>query len=81
MNLSDSRITAARALVICTVLVAVCYVNALPNAFILDDVLIVAGNEHIRHIAPFQLLLQSYWGELNHAGIYRPLTIFSFASR
>ena len=79
MNLSDSRITPARALVICTVLVAVCYVNALPNAFILDDVLIVAGNEHIRHIAPFQLLLQSYWGDLNHAGIYRPLTIFSFS--
>jgi hypothetical protein len=79
VNLSNSRITPARALVICTVLVAVCYVNALPNAFILDDVLIVAGNEHIRHIAPFQLLLQSYWGDLNHAGIYRPLTIFSFS--
>ena len=79
MNLPDSRITPARALVICTVLVAVCYVNALPNAFILDDVLIVAGNEHIRHISPFQLLLQSYWGDLSHAGIYRPLTIFSFS--
>jgi tetratricopeptide (TPR) repeat protein len=79
VNLSNSRITPARALVICTVLVAVCYVNALPNAFILDDVLIVAANEHIRHIAPFQLLLQSYWGDLNHAGIYRPLTMFSFS--
>ena len=79
MNLPDSRISPARALVICAVLVAVCYVNALPNAFILDDVLIVAGNEHIRHISPFQLLLQSYWGDLNHAGIYRPLTILSFS--
>jgi protein O-mannosyl-transferase len=79
VNLSINRITPARALVICTVLAAVCYINALPNAFILDDVLIVAGNEHIRHIAPFQLLLQSYWGDLTHAGIYRPLTIFSFS--
>jgi hypothetical protein len=79
VNLSDSRITAGRALIICAVLVAVCYANALPNAFILDDILIVAANEHIRHIDPLHFLFQSYWGDQNHAGIYRPLTIFTFS--
>jgi tetratricopeptide (TPR) repeat protein len=71
--------TAARALVLCLTLVAVCYANSLSNAFILDDILIVAANERIRHIQPVQFLFQPYWGDLNHAGIYRPLTIFSFS--
>src|SRR5438045_2413890 len=44
----DKRITPARALIVCLVLVAVCYANSLPNAFILDDILIVAANERIR---------------------------------
>jgi tetratricopeptide (TPR) repeat protein len=76
---SNSWITPGRALVVCAVLVAVCYANSIPNAFILDDVLIVAANERIRHIDPFHLLIQSYWGDLTHAGIYRPLTIFTFS--
>jgi protein O-mannosyl-transferase len=68
-----------RALILCLVLAAVCYTNSIPNAFILDDILIVAANERIRNIEPFHFLSQSYWGDLNHAGIYRPLTIFSFS--
>jgi tetratricopeptide (TPR) repeat protein len=68
-----------RALILCLVLVAVCYANSITNAFILDDILIVAANERIRHIEPFHFLLQSYWGDLTHQGIYRPLTIFSFS--
>ncbi len=79
MNLSIKRITGARALIVCAALAAVCYANSLSNAFILDDVLIVAANEHIRHIQPLHVWVQSYWGDLNHAGIYRPLTIFSFS--
>jgi hypothetical protein len=79
VNLLDRHITPAKALIVCVVLVAVCYANSLPNAFILDDVLIVAANEHIRHIDPVHFLFQSYWGDLNHAGIYRPLTIFTFS--
>jgi tetratricopeptide (TPR) repeat protein len=59
-------------------LVAVCYANSITNAFILDDNLIVAANERIRHIDPLQFLFQSYWGDLNKA-VYRPLTIFTFA--
>jgi protein O-mannosyl-transferase len=76
---ANRRITSGRALIICAVLVAICYANSLPNAFILDDVLIVAANENIRHITPIHFLSQAYWGDLNHAGIYRPLTIFSFS--
>src|SRR5262245_8536949 len=80
VNLSNNYKTATRALVLCLVLVAVCYSNSIPNAFILDDVLIVGANERIRHIDPLHFLFQSYWGDLNHAGIYRPLTIFTFSA-
>src|SRR6516164_4643249 len=68
-----------RALILCLVLVAVAYANSVTNAFILDDILIVAANERIRHIDPVHFLFQPYWGDLDHAGIYRPLTIFSFS--
>jgi hypothetical protein len=70
---------AAWALILCLLLVGVCYANSISNAFILDDILVVAANERIRHIEPLHLLFQSYWGDLNHAGIYRPLTIFTFS--
>src|SRR5215470_16094079 len=73
VNLFDKQVTKTRALIICAVLVAVCYANSIQNAFILDDILIVAANERIRHIEPFHFLLQSYWGDLTHQGIYRPL--------
>jgi len=76
---SNNGITGGRALLVCAALVAVCYANSISNAFILDDILVVAANERIRHIQPFHFLTQSYWGDLNHAGIYRPLTIFTFS--
>ena len=79
MNLFNNGHTTTRVLVLCLLLVAVCYANSITNAFILDDILIVGANERIRHIEPVQFLFQSYWGDLNHAGIYRPLTIFSFS--
>jgi tetratricopeptide (TPR) repeat protein len=79
VNLFDNQNTAARSLLLCLLLVAVCYANSIPNAFILDDILIVGANERIRHIDPLHFLFQSYWGDLNHAGIYRPLTIFTFS--
>jgi protein O-mannosyl-transferase len=79
VNLFNKDKAATRALLVCLALVAVCYANSLSNAFILDDILIVGANERIRHIDPLHFLFQSYWGDLNHAGIYRPLTIFSFS--
>jgi hypothetical protein len=81
VNLFDSNGNSTlRALVFCLLLAGICYANSLTNAFILDDILIVAANEKIRHIAPIDFLLQSYWrNQGNGAGIYRPLTIFSFS--
>jgi len=79
VNLFDNHYTATRTFLLCLLLVAVCYANSIPNAFILDDILVVGANERIRHIDPLHFLFQSYWGDLNHAGIYRPLTIFTFS--
>ena len=79
MNLFDNDRSTLRALAFCLLLAAVCYANSITNAFILDDILIVAANERIRAIDPLQFLFQPYWGDQNHAGIYRPLSIFSFS--
>src|SRR5437016_37342 len=79
VNPFDKRNSSVRALLVCLALVAVCYANSIANAFILDDILMVAANERIRHVQPFHFLFQPYWGDLNHLGIYRPLTIFSFS--
>jgi len=61
------------------VLVAICFGNSLPNGFILDDYPIVAVNPAIRTVSPVDNLMSPYWGEHSGAGIYRPLTIFSFS--
>ena len=79
MNPFTKRHASARAAVLCLALVAVCYANSIPNAFILDDILIVAANERIRQVQPIHFLFQPYWGDISHQGIYRPLTIFSFS--
>src|SRR5438093_4790102 len=79
VNLFNNGHTTTRVLVLCLLLVAVCYANSITNAFILDDVLIVAANERIRSVQPVQFLFQPYWQDREHAGIYRPLTIFSFS--
>src|SRR5262245_63167452 len=79
VNPFDKRNSSVRALLLCTALVSVSYANSIANAFILDDILIVAANERIRHIEPIHFLFQPYWADTNHAGIYRPLTIFSFS--
>jgi protein O-mannosyl-transferase len=78
-NRFDNQRSSLRALVFCLLVVAVCYANSVTNAFILDDILIVAANERIRSIQPGQFLFQPYWQDQEHLGIYRPLTIFSFS--
>lgn len=78
-NPSDSRKPALWALAVCLLLVGLCYANSITNAFILDDVLIVAANEEIRSIQPLHFLSRSYWGEQINGWVYRPLTIFSFS--
>jgi tetratricopeptide (TPR) repeat protein len=59
--------------------VAICFANSLPNDFILDDYQIVAVNPAIRSLSPAHFLSRPYWGQTSRAGIYRPLTLFSFA--
>jgi hypothetical protein len=78
-NRFDNFRTSVYTLLFCLVVVAVLYANSITNAFILDDVLIVAANERIRSVQPIQFLFQPYWQDQEHAGIYRPLTIFSFS--
>lgn len=68
-----------RALAFSLLLVAICYASSLSNAFILDDILIVAANEQIRSVQPIQFFSQPYWGPKLNGGIYRPLTILSFS--
>ena len=59
--------------------VAICFSNSLPNDFILDDYQIIAINPAIRSVSPVHLLSVPYWGSTSNAGIYRPLTLFSFS--
>ena len=59
--------------------VAICFSNSLHNDFILDDYQIVAVNPAIRSVSPAHFLSRPYWGQSSHSGIYRPLTLFSFA--
>jgi protein O-mannosyl-transferase len=61
------------------ILVAVCFANSVPNGFILDDHQIVAVNPGIRSVSPLRILATPYWGHNSTSGLYRPLTIFSFA--
>ena len=65
--------------VISCLLVAVCYINSLPNDFVFDDAPIVSSNPAIRSIAPIQFLRSPYWTKEQYLGIYRPLVVFSLS--
>ena len=67
------------AFVISFLLVALCYVNSLPNDFVFDDAPIVSSNPVIRTISPIQFLKSPYWTKQQYAGIYRPFVVFSLS--
>src|SRR5215470_13361939 len=67
------------AFVVSIVMVAVCYLNSLPNDFVFDDGPLVRANPAIRTISPLQFLKSPYWTKQQYEGIYRPLTIFSLS--
>src|SRR5215467_4704219 len=67
------------AFIISCLLVAVCYLNSLPNDFIFDDAPIVSSNPAIRAISPVQFLKSPYWTQQQYAGIYRPFVLFSLS--
>jgi protein O-mannosyl-transferase len=66
-------------LILCLLVVALCYANSVRNDFVGDDFPIVASNPAIRSISPLQFLQSSYWTKDQAAGIYRPLTVLSLS--
>lgn len=58
---------------------AVVYANSFPGAFILDDVLIVDRNPLVHSIDLRTIFTSDYWGVGADRGLYRPITILSFA--
>jgi len=62
------------------------YANALKNEFVLDDIAIVVENPLIRDVGNVgRIFTTNYWGtgssdpSIIDSGLYRPLTVFSYA--
>jgi pentatricopeptide repeat protein len=66
-------------IILSILLVALCYVNSLPNDFVFDDGPIVSSNPAIRAITPIRFLTSPYWTQQQYLGIYRPFTVFSLS--
>src|SRR5262245_421055 len=79
MTASTLTFSHRAAFIVSFVLVALCYLNSLPNDFVFDDAPIVASNPVIRTISPMQFLKSPYWTAQQYEGIYRPFTIFSLS--
>src|SRR5215510_5299103 len=67
------------AFLLCLVVVALCFVNSLPNDLVFDDGPLVGSNPAIRAIRPIEFLKSPYWAKQQYEGIYRPFTIFSLS--
>src|SRR5947207_4162095 len=79
MRPAAAMFTRRGAFIVSCLLVAVCYLNSLPNDFVFDDAPIVSSNPAIRSINPVQFLKSPYWTQQQYAGIYRPFVIFSLS--
>lgn len=55
------------------------YANSFPGAFLLDDLQIVRDNPLVAVPRLWPILTSDYWGWDMNSGLYRPLTILSFA--
>jgi tetratricopeptide (TPR) repeat protein len=65
---------------IVVIFAACCYLTAAFNNYSLDDVLIVENNPNVRTLVHWTALFhQNYWLPFMKMGLYRPLTILSFA--
>lgn len=61
-------------------LAVVVHVDALGNELVFDDLALIQGNERIRSLARWrEWLTTSYWGPGHADGLWRPLTLASFA--
>jgi tetratricopeptide (TPR) repeat protein len=67
------------AFILSVVIVAICYLNSLPNDFVFDDAPLVGSNPAIRSVTPIRFLKSPYWTQQQYEGIYRPFTIFSLS--
>lgn len=56
----------------------IAYVNNLSNGFTYDDRFVVALNPLVQRVDLRGLITQPYWGDIVDAGLYRPLTSFTF---
>jgi tetratricopeptide (TPR) repeat protein len=79
MTMSIAKLSPRSVFIVACVLVALCYLNSLPNDLIFDDGPIVASNPAIRSISPIQFLKSPYWTQQQYLGIYRPFTVFSLS--
>lgn len=55
------------------------YLNSFPGTFIQDDLHIVRNNPLVAGLDLWRILRSEYWQGIESSGLYRPLTIFSFA--
>jgi len=64
-------------------LIALCclgFWRVLGNGYTFDDVSIVLANRSVHHLRSWpRLFTQDYWAPAHHWGLYRPLTVLSFA--
>ena len=79
MTTSITKLSPRAAFITSCVLVALCYLNSLPNDFIFDDGPTVVSNPAIRTISPIKFLHSPYWATQGYEGFYRPFTIFSLS--
>lgn len=54
--------------------------NSLPGTFLADDLEIVVRNPLVAHLDPAAIFTTDYWGKGWSSGLFRPLTILSFAA-
>lgn len=80
MTASAAMLTNRATFILSLVIVALCYLNSLPNDFVFDDGSIVASNPAIRTIKPLQFWKSPYWTKQQYEGIYRPFTILSLSA-
>lgn len=60
-------------------LIALVFANSFPGAFIQDDIHIVQNNPLVQSFDLWRIFTSDYWYGIEYSGLYRPLTILSFA--
>jgi tetratricopeptide (TPR) repeat protein len=68
-----------KSLLLVFLLALLVYANSFPGAFIQDDHLIVQNNPLVRDFSIQEILTSGYWHGAANNGLYRPLTLVSFA--